>query len=153
MAERKTTKNSAAETVTVGSLGFTPYKEKKGEAYMNDSQLAHFHEILDQWKAKLMQEVDTTVVHMKEEAANYADPLDRAAQEEGFSLELRTRDRERRLIKKIEQSLDHIETNDYGYCESCGAEIGIRRLEARPTADKCIDCKTFEEIREKQIGG
>jgi len=93
------------------------------------------------------------VVHLKEDAISYPDPLDRAAQEEGFNLELRTRDRERKLIKKIEQSLDFIERGEYGFCGDCGTEIGIRRLEARPTADKCIDCKTFEEIREKQSGG
>lgn len=146
-------KKSAARSSVVGPLGFTPYKEKKGEEYMNDNQLAHFREILNIWKARLMEEVDSTVVHMKEEAGSYPDPLDRAAQEEGFNLELRTRDRERKLIKKIEQSMDMIDNKEYGYCESCGAEIGIRRLEARPTADKCIDCKTFEEIREKQVGG
>lgn len=137
----------------VGPLGFEPYKEKKGEEYMSIDQRKHFEEILNLWKMRLMQEVDTTVVHLKEEAANYPDPLDRAAQEEGFNLELRTRDRERKLIKKIEQSLDMLDKDEYGYCEACGAEIGIRRLEARPTADKCIDCKTFEEIREKQVGG
>lgn len=150
MADKKKSQDQAA---LVGPLGFTPYKEKKGEEYMNENQLEHFRNILNMWKARLMQEVDTTVVHMKEEAASYPDPLDRAAQEEGFSLELRTRDRERKLIKKIEQALDMIDHNEYGFCESCGAEIGIRRLEARPTADKCIDCKTFEEIREKQVGG
>ena len=151
MADKKKSQDQAA--ALVGPLGFTPYKEKKSEEYMNENQLEHFRNILNMWKARLMQEVDSTVVHMKEEAASYPDPLDRAAQEEGFSLELRTRDRERKLIKKIEQALDMIDQNEYGYCESCGAEIGIRRLEARPTADKCIDCKTFEEIREKQVGG
>lgn len=130
-----------------------PYATEKGEEYMSDAQLEHFREILLRWKGQLMREVDSTVVHMKEEAISYPDPLDRASQEEGFNLELRTRDRERKLIKKIEYALDAIETGEYGYCESCGAEIGIRRLEARPTADKCIDCKTFEEIREKQSGG
>jgi len=150
MAERKK-KNS--ESTVVEPLGFSPYAIKKGEAYMNEKQLTHFNDILNLWKHRLMEEVDSTVVHMKEEAASYPDPLDRAAQEEGFSLELRTRDRERKLIKKIEQSLDSIDSVEYGFCESCGAEIGIRRLEARPTADKCIDCKTIEEIREKQVGG
>lgn len=135
------------------ALGFAPYKTKKGEEYMNDKQLEHFKNILDEWKKQLMEEVDSTVVHLKEDAASYPDPLDRASQEEGFSLELRTRDRERKLIKKIEQALDSIDDKDYGYCEDCGTEIGIRRLEARPTATKCIDCKTFEEIREKQSGG
>jgi DnaK suppressor protein len=131
---------------------FSPYKLKKGEKYMNDQQLAHFKNILLEWKKQLMEEVDSTVDHLKEPNA-YADPLDRASQEEGFNLELRTRDRERKLIRKIEQVMDRIANHDYGYCEDCGAEIGLRRLEARPTATKCIDCKTFEEIREKQAGG
>lgn len=135
------------------ALGFAPYIIKKGEEYMNDSQLEHFRNILNEWKKQLMEEVDSTVVHLKEDAASYSDPLDRASQEEGFNLELRTRDRERKLIKKIEQALDSIERGEYGFCEDCGTDIGIRRLEARPTATKCIDCKTFEEIREKQSGG
>lgn len=134
-------------------LGFSPYKLKKGEEYMNDNQKDHFRKILLQRRKQLIEEVDSTVGHLKEEAKIYADPLDRASQEEGFNLELRTCDRERKLIKKIEQSLDLIEEGEYGYCEDCGAEIGIRRLEARPTASKCIDCKIFEEIREKQPGG
>ena len=136
----------------IGAQDFTPYQIDANEEYMSDAQLEHFRKILLMWKANLMEEVDSTVVHMKEDATAFADPLDRAAQEEGFNLELRTRDRERKLIKKIEQSIDLINTGDYGFCESCGAEIGVRRLEARPTADKCIDCKTFEEIREKQGG-
>ena len=135
------------------AVGFSPYKIKKGEEYMNEKQKDHFRKILLQWRKQLMEEVDSTVDHLKEEANIYADPLDRASQEEGFNLELRTRDRERKLIRKIEQSLASIEENEYGYCEDCSAEIGIRRLEARPTASKCIDCKTFEEIREKQSGG
>lgn len=137
----------------VGSLNFTPYHLRKGEEYMNPAQLKHFENILWLWKQQLMYEVDSTVGHMKEDVMSYPDPLDRASQEEGFNLELRTRDRERKLIKKIEQALDMIKNGEYGYCEDCGAEIGIRRLEARPTADKCIDCKTYEEIREKQVGG
>lgn len=120
--------------------------------YMNDQQLDRFRRILLQWKEQLMQEVDSTVGHLQEDATSYPDPIDRASQEEGFSLELRTRDRERKLIKKIEQALDSIETGDYGFCEDCGAEIGVHRLEARPTATKCIDCKTFEEMRERQSG-
>ena len=101
---------------------------------------------------ELMQEVDRTVHHMQDEAANFPDPADRASQEEEFSLELRARDRERKLIKKIDETLQLIEDNDYGWCDSCGVEIGIRRLEARPTATLCIDCKTLAEIKEKQIG-
>lgn len=131
---------------------FKPYIEKEGEEYMNDAQLQHFSAILNNWKSELMQEVDRTVSHMQDEAANFPDPNDRATQESEFSLELRTRDRERRLIKKIEESLRDIESGDYGYCETCGIEIGIRRLEARPTATLCIDCKTLDEIREKQLG-
>ena len=101
---------------------------------------------------ELMQEVDRTVHHMQDEAANFPDPADRASQEEEFSLELRARDRERKLIKKIDETLQLIDDNEYGWCDSCGVEIGIRRLEARPTATLCIDCKTLAEIREKQIG-
>ena len=137
--------------MTLPVEGIDPYMPKKGEMYMSDDQLAHFRHILLEWKKQLMQEVDRTVDHMKSDAANYADPADRATQEEEFSLELRTRDRERKLIKKIDESIITLDTGDYGYCESCGIEIGIRRLEARPTATQCIDCKTLQEIKEKQI--
>lgn len=132
---------------------FEPYEPAKGEEYMGEKQLAHFTQILDAWKAELMAEVDRTVTHMKDEAANFPDPADRATQEEEFSLELRTRDRERKLIKKIESTLELIEDIDYGFCDSCGVEIGIKRLEARPTATECIDCKTLAEIKEKQERG
>ncbi len=132
-------------------FSFAPYQEAEGEEYMNDAQLAHFEEILNNWKADLRAEVDRTVHHMQDDAANFPDPSDRATQESEFSLELRTRDRERKLIKKIDEALDAIGSGDYGYCESCGIEIGIRRLEARPTATLCIDCKTLDEIREKQM--
>ncbi|GAA6132763.1 RNA polymerase-binding protein DksA [Halopseudomonas sabulinigri] len=132
--------------------GFVPYVEKKGEEYMNEQQLKHFADILNTWKKELMEEVDRTVHHMQDEAANFPDPADRASQEEEFSLELRARDRERKLIKKIDQTLQRIEEDDYGFCDSCGVEIGIRRLEARPTATLCIDCKTLAEIKEKQVG-
>lgn len=132
--------------------GFQPYKESKGEEYMSEPMRAHFTKILNQWKQELMQEVDRTVDHMKDEAANFPDPADRASQEEEFSLELRARDRERKLIKKIDKTLQLIEDEEYGWCDSCGIEIGIRRLEARPTADLCIDCKTLAEIKEKQVG-
>jgi len=131
---------------------FKPYVEKADEEYMNDAQLQHFSAILNNWKSELMQEVDRTVHHMQDEAANFPDPNDRATQESEFSLELRTRDRERRLIKKIDESLKAIESGEYGFCETCGIEIGIRRLEARPTATLCIDCKTLDELREKQLG-
>jgi len=119
---------------------------------MNEAQKEHFRAILTHWKNDLMQEVDHTVDHMRDDAANYPDPNDRASQESEFSLELRTRDRERRLIKKINNSLTQLDLDDYGFCESCGIEIGVRRLEARPTAVLCIDCKTLDEIREKQMG-
>ncbi len=132
--------------------GVAPYVEKPGEEYMNEDQRAHFREILLEWKRELMEEVDRTVHHMQDEAANFPDPNDRATQESEFSMELRTRDRERKLIKKIDEALEKLEHDEYGYCEACGVEIGIRRLEARPTATLCIDCKTLDEIREKQLG-
>ena len=111
-----------------------------------------FTKVLNQWKKELMEGVDKTVDHMKDEAANFPDPADRASQEEEFALELRARDRERKLIKKIDKTLQLIEDEEYGWCESCGIEIGVKRLEARPTADLCIDCKTLAEIKEKQVG-
>ena len=132
---------------------FTPYKAKKGEEYMNEKQTEHFRNILQNWKNELMEEVDRTVGHMKDDAANFPDPADRASQEEEFSLELRTRDRERKLIKKIDESMNMLDNKEYGYCETCGVEIGIKRLEARPTATQCIDCKSLDEIKEKQTKG
>ena len=131
---------------------FKPYELAEGEEYMNEEQVEHFRNILLNWKNELMSEVDRTVHHMQDEAANFPDPNDRASQESEFSLELRTRDRERKLIKKIDESLQNLERGDYGYCETCGIEIGLRRLEARPTATQCIDCKTLDEIRERQVG-
>ena len=136
---------------TTSALEFTPYKEKKGEEYMNPKQVEHFRGILMAWKRQLMEEVDRTLHHMQDEAANFPDPNDRATQESEFTLELRTRDRERKLIKKIDEALISLDAGEYGYCESCGIEIGIRRLEARPTATLCYDCKVLEEIREKQM--
>ncbi len=130
---------------------FTPYKEKKGEEYMNEKQSEHFKNILQAWKTELMEEVDRTVHQMQDDAANFPDPSDRASQESEFAMELRARDRERKLIKKIDESLSDTESGDYGFCEQCGIEIGIRRLEARPTATLCIDCKTLDEIKEKHI--
>jgi DnaK suppressor protein len=132
---------------------FKPYKAKKGEEYMSEGQLAHFTDMLNAWKDNLMAEVDRTVGHMKDEAANFPDPADRATQEEEFSLELRARDRERKLIKKIDESLTKVANGDYGYCDTCGVEIGLKRLEARPTATQCIDCKSLDEIKEKQTKG
>ena len=136
---------------TSGPMGVKPYAVKRGEDYMNLTQRNHFEHILQLWKTELMQEVDTTVDHLKtEDITSVADPIDRASLETDFSLELRTRDRERKLIRKIEKAMDLLDHGEYGYCEDCGAEIGVRRLEARPTAMKCIDCKTFQEIKEKQ---
>ncbi len=135
------------------STGIQPYVEQAGEEYMNEKQLAHLEKILLAWRTSLMEEVDRTVTHLKDEAANYPDPSDRASQEEEFSIELRTRDRERKLIKKIEDALERLREEDFGYCEACGIEIGMRRLEARPTATLCIDCKTLSELKEKQNQG
>lgn len=133
-------------------LHFTPYEIKKGEEYMNSDQEAHFYRILEGWCQSLMAEVDRTVDHMQDDAANFPDPNDRASQETEFSLELRTRDRERKLLKKITETMNLIDSHEYGFCETCGADIGIRRLEARPTANQCIECKTLQEIREKNYG-
>ena len=128
-----------------------PYVELPGEEYMNEKQLAHLEQILLAWRTSLMEEVDRTVTHLKDEAANYPDPSDRASQEEEFSIELRTRDRERKLIKKIDMSIEALKEGDYGYCDDCGTDIGIARLEARPTATKCVECKTIAELKEKQL--
>lgn len=145
------TSNSAANGPSLKN--FDPYKEKKGEDYMSKAQLQHFKDILISWKQELADEARRTMVHLKEEANNHADPNDRASQEEEFSLELRARDRERKLTKKVNETLERIEHKDYGYCDSCGIEIGLRRLEARPTATLCIDCKTLDEIKERSYGG
>jgi DnaK suppressor protein len=142
MPEEKSTQGSAVES-------FEPYQAAEGEEYMNEDQQEHFRSILLAWKKELMEEVDKTVSHMKDDATNYPDPSDRASQEEEFALELRTRDRERKLIKKIDDSLQDLESGEYGFCETCGVEIGVRRLEARPTATQCIDCKELDEMKEK----
>jgi DnaK suppressor protein len=144
------TAKTASKAANIEFNNFQPYKPKRGEEYMNEKQREHFKAILSRWKSELMHEVDRTVSHMKDEAANFPDPADRATQEEEFSLELRTRDRERKLIKKIDSTIERIEQDDYGFCDACGVEIGIKRLEARPTATLCIDCKTLAEIKEKQ---
>jgi len=133
-------------------LGISPYKQKKTEEYMSKSMRDHFINILTQLRKQIMEGADRTVTHMKDDAINYPDPNDRASQEEEFRLELRTRDRERQLLKKIEEALQLLIDKEYGYCEVCGIEIGLRRLEARPTATLCIDCKTLDEIKEKQQG-
>lgn len=130
---------------------FTPYQAKPGEEYMNKNQLNHFRHILNEWKSELSHDIDRTVHTMQDEVTSFADPNDRASQESDMALELRNRDRERKLIKKIDETLRNIDSDEYGYCESCGVEIGLKRLEARPTATLCIDCKTLDEIREKQV--
>lgn len=135
-----------------GPAGFLPYAVKAGEDYMNEAQLAHFQAVLNLWKEQLYADRDATTQHMRDDTVNFPDPLDRAALEEEHALEWRAREREHRLIAKIDQALVSIKQGDYGYCDACGAEIGIRRLEARPTATQCIDCKTIDEIRERHSG-
>jgi len=130
---------------------FKPYKPRKGEAYMSAKQQNHFKKILTQIKEDLSEDIDRTVHTMQDEATVFADPNDRASQESDISLELRNRDRERKLIRKIEQTIGKIDAGEYGYCDSCGIEIGLKRLEARPTATLCIDCKTLDEMRERQV--
>ena len=134
------------------SKTFPPYLPLKGEEYMSLAQRAHFKKMLSALKAELSQDIDRTVHEMQDDATVFADPNDRASQESDISLELRNRDRERKLIKKIDETIARIDKDDYGYCENCGIEIGLKRLEARPTATLCIDCKTLEEQREKQSG-
>lgn len=141
-----------AEKQDAKAFGFEPYQAAAEEDYMNSGQEEHFRAILLAWKKSLMEEVDRTVHHMQDEATNFPDPNDRATQESEFSLELRTRDRERKLIKKIDEAITRLDNHEYGFCDACGVEIGVRRLEARPTATLCIDCKTLDEIREKQRG-
>ncbi len=131
--------------------GFEPYRPGTDEPYMSTGQETHFRTMLEHWRRMLMEEVDRTVDHMKTEASQHADPNDRATRESDIGLELRTRDRERKLINKINQALRQIDEHEYGYCKECGVEIGLRRLEARPTADLCIDCKTAQEQKERHF--
>ena len=138
------------DTLSDGHQHFTPYRARKGEAYMCPAQELHFREILNSWRRELMEEVDRTVDHMKVDTVHCPDPNDRATQEADMGLELRTRERERKLLSKIDKTLKKIDEHEYGYCECCGIEIGIRRLEARPTADLCVDCKTRAEALEYQ---
>ena len=146
-------KKATSSSSQIGPVpGIAPYQEKKGEEYMNEQQVQHFRNILLSWKRSLMEEVDRTVHHMQDDAANFPDPNDRATQESEFSMELRARDRERKLIKKIDESMRNLENEEFGYCEQCGVEIGVKRLEARPTATLCIDCKILDEIKERQMG-
>ena len=137
--------------VELSRKGFTPYAAKKGEEHMNARQRSHFRKILESLKSELSQEIDRTVHTMQDEATVFADPNDRASQESDMALELRNRDRERKLIKKIDETIARIDADEYGYCDSCGVEIGLKRLEARPTATLCIDCKTLDELRERQV--
>ncbi len=139
-------------SLLAGPRNVKPYIARRGEQYMNKEQLEHFARILQNWKRDLMVEVDRTVLHMKDEAANFPDPNDRATQEEEFSLELRTRDRERKLIRKIDEALKRIEDGSYGYCLETGEEIGIKRLEARPVATLSVEAQERRERREKQYG-
>ena len=131
--------------------GFKPYKEKRGEKYMNEKQQTHFQAILDAWKKELMEEVDRTVHHMQDDAANFPDPNDRATQESEFGLELRTRDRERKLLRKIDSALIRIDEGSYGFCEETGEEIGLKRLEARPVATLCLEAQERRELAERQF--
>ena len=140
------------KVTSTGLKQFKSYTPKKNEKYMSKAQLKHFVKILNDWKIELSHDIDRTVSHMQDEVTSYADPNDRASQESDMALELRNRDRERKLIKKIDDTLKVISIDDYGYCIQCGEEIGLNRLQARPTATLCIDCKTLDEIREKQMG-
>ena len=135
------------------STPISSYQGRKGEKYMSAAMKKHFLAVLIDWREHLKEEMQKTFDHLKNKGESYADPIDRASQEEEFAFELRTRDRERKLISKIAMSLDQIKQDDYGYCYACGIEIGVKRLEARPTATHCIDCKTLDEIKEKQLGG
>jgi len=143
---------AVSASLLAGPRNVKPYIARRGEQYMNKEQLEHFALILQNWKRDLMVEVDRTVLHMKDEAANFPDPNDRATQEEEFSLELRTRDRERKLIRKIDEALKRIEDGSYGYCLETGEEIGIKRLEARPVATLSVEAQERRERREKQYG-
>lgn len=156
-ASRSKKKDAPKDRGTVATAvspvsGIKPYAVKKGEKYMNKKQLEHFRQVLNAWKKELSEEISRTVHQMRDEPENPPDPNDRASQETDMSLELRSRDRERKLIKKIDEAIERIDNGDYGYCDNCGVEIGLERLEARPTAELCIDCKTLDEIREKQMG-
>ncbi|MDB4121092.1 RNA polymerase-binding protein DksA [Gammaproteobacteria bacterium] len=154
-AKKVAAKKAPAKKVSVKkrSTPISSYQGRKGEKYMSAAMKKHFLAVLIDWREHLKEEMQKTFDHLKNKGESYADPIDRASQEEEFAFELRTRDRERKLISKIAMSLDQIKQNDYGYCYACGIEIGVKRLEARPTATHCIDCKTLDEIKEKQLGG
>ena len=155
---KKTLKKNTKKVVKTNTIAndkskIAPYKPKKNEKYMSAAMKKHFIAVLLLWKEHLKEEMQKTFDHLRAKGETYADPIDRASQEEEFAFELRTRDRERKLINKIAISIEQIKQDEYGWCESCGDEIGIKRLEARPTATHCIDCKTLDEIKEKQLGG
>ena len=159
-AKKTPVKKVAAKKVTVKKAAvkkrtspISSYKGRKGEKYMSAAMKKHFNAVLIDWREHLKEEMQKTFDHLKNKGESYADPIDRASQEEEFAFELRTRDRERKLINKIAASIEQIKQDDYGYCYACGIEIGVKRLEARPTATHCIDCKTLDEIKEKQLGG
>jgi DnaK suppressor protein len=149
----KVVKKAKANTVANNKSKIAAYKPKKNEKYMSAAMKRHFIAVLLLWKEHLLDEMQKTFDHLRAKGETYADPVDRASQEEEFAFELRTRDRERKLINKISTSIEKIKQDDYGWCESCGDEIGIKRLEARPTATHCIDCKTLDEIKERQLSG
>ncbi len=149
----KTKQNKVVAKIANNKSKIAPYKPKKKEKYMSAAMKKHFVAVLLLWREHLKEEMQKTFDHLRTKGETFADPVDRASQEEEFSFELRTRDRERKLINKIAVSLELIKQDEYGWCESCGVEIGIKRLEARPTATHCIDCKTLDEIKEKQLSG
>ena len=152
-APKKIIKKSNFPTIANNKSKIAPYKSKKNEKYMSAAMRKHFIAVLLLWKEHLKEEMQKTFDHLRTKGETYADPIDRASQEEEFAFELRTRDRERKLINKIGISIEQIKNDEYGWCESCGDEIGVKRLEARPTATHCIDCKTLDEIKEKQLSG
>ena len=151
VATKRTSKKAGKSTVDNLIHGIAPYKEKAREKYMSPAQSSHFRQILLAWKTNLLDEVSKTIHLMQDENINHPDPNDRASQETDMSLELRNRDRERKLLKKIDSTVAKVDNGDYGWCDRCGIDIGIRRLEARPTADLCVDCKTLNEIKERQM--
>ena len=153
VAKKVTTRPKATGAVANNKSKIAPYKAKKNEKYMSAAMKKHFIAVLLLWKEHLKEEMQKTFDHLRAKGETYADPIDRASQAEEFAFELRTRDRERKLINKIAISIEQIKQDEYGWCESCGDEIGVKRLEARPTATHCIDCKTLDEIKEKQLGG
>ena len=153
VATKRTTARKTPQKIANNKSKIAPYKSKKNEKYMSAAMKRHFVAVLLLWKEHLIDEMQKTFDHLKTKGETYADPVDRASQEEECAFKLRTRDRERKLISKIAVSLEKIKQDDYGWCESCGDEIGIKRLEARPTATHCIHCKTLDEIKEKQLSG